>query len=63
MTVVFADTFLWLALVHPKDAYHVRATTYLDSFTGKIVTTDWVLVEVGDALAGSEAGRKEFSAL
>ncbi len=63
MTTVFADTFLWLALVHPKDACHARAVAYLDAFTGKVVTTDWVLMEVGDALAGTETGRKEFVAL
>jgi uncharacterized protein len=63
MTTVFADTFLWLALVHPKDACHSRAVAYLDDFAGKIISTDLVLMEVGDALAGTELGRKEFAGL
>jgi predicted nucleic acid-binding protein len=63
MKTVFADTFLWLALVHPRDAFHQRAAANLDAYSGRIVTTDWILMEVGDALAGSEQGRKEFIAL
>ena len=57
MTIAFADTFLWLALVHPRDAWHQRVTAYLDAYAGRLVTTDWVLVELGDALAGTAAGR------
>ncbi|MBI3823904.1 MAG: type II toxin-antitoxin system VapC family toxin [Planctomycetes bacterium] len=63
MKTVFADTFVWLALVHPKDAWHERAKNFLDEFSGRIVTTDWVLMELADALAGSEQGRREFVAL
>ncbi len=63
MTIVFADTFLWLALVHPKDSWHARATSFLDNFSGKIVTSDWVFMEVGDAMASTEQGRNEFVAL
>jgi uncharacterized protein len=63
MRTVFGDTFLWLALVDPHDAWHQRATKYLDGYSGRIVTTDWVLMEVGDALAGTETGRIEFISL
>jgi predicted nucleic acid-binding protein len=63
MKTVFADTFVWLALVHPKDAWHDRAKEFLDTFSGRLVTTDWVLMELGDALAGTEMGRKEFVSL
>lgn len=59
MKTIFADTFFWLALVHPRDAWHQRARDFLDAYSGRIVTTDWVLMEVGDALAGTSQGRME----
>ena len=63
MKSIFGDTFVWIALVHPRDAWHERAREYLDAFSGRIVTTDWVLMELGDALAGTKEGRKEFVTL
>ena len=60
MRIVFADTFVWLALVNPKDAAHEKARLFIDSFEGRIITTELVLVEVGDALAGTPEGRQEF---
>ena len=63
MKTVFADTFFWLALVHPKDAWHQRANDYLVAYSGRLVTTDWVLMELGDSLAGTAQGRQEFVSL
>ena len=46
MRQVFADTFYWIALAHPKDQWHDRATTLSKSLKQvQIVTTDEVLVE------------------
>ena len=63
MKTVFADTFFWLAFVHPRDAWHQRARDFIDAYSGRIVTTDWVLMELGDALAGTAQGRTEFVSL
>ena len=50
MTVVFADTFYYLALANPRDAAHQAALQFSDEFRGTLVTTTAILVEIGDAL-------------
>lgn len=52
---VFADAFFWIALLNRRDEYHEAAKTYAQSFHGKIVTTQWVLAEVADAVSASRA--------
>ena len=56
MKAVFGDSLYFLALVNPRDAYHVRAVEFARNWRGVIVTTRWVLAEVGDGLSG-EANR------
>ncbi len=51
MTVAFADSYFYLALLNPRDAGHQAASSVADAFDGTIVTTQWVLVEVADAFA------------
>jgi predicted nucleic acid-binding protein len=51
MRVVFADTFYFLSLLSDKDASHRSAVAFSDSYRGRIITTEWVLVEVGDAFS------------
>lgn len=51
MRAVFADTFYFIAQLNPADGAHAQATAFTNSFEGKLVTTDWVLVEVGDAFS------------
>lgn len=47
MRSLFADTFYWVALLNPGDAFHARVTTFSSSFgSARIVTTDEVLIEV-----------------
>jgi predicted nucleic acid-binding protein len=60
MTLVFADTFYYLALLNKSDQSHARALEYTSKFTGRMVTTGWVLSELGDALAASRSGRVRF---
>jgi predicted nucleic acid-binding protein len=50
MTVRFADSFYYLALVNRCDAYHQRANALADSLHGGTITTSWILTEVADAL-------------
>lgn len=50
---VFADAFFYVALLNRHDEYHARVTDWVESFEGRIVTTQWVLTEVADAFAGS----------
>lgn len=47
MRSLFADTFYWVALLTPGDAFHARITTFSSTFgSAEIVTTDEVLTEV-----------------
>jgi|SRR5690349_11502052 len=52
MTLVFADTLYWIALINARDQWHERAvsikTTLADS---SLVTTDSVLMEVANFFA------------
>ncbi len=51
MNKTFADTYYYLALLNPGDAAHARALAITDKRSGKLVTTYWVLTEVGDAMS------------
>lgn len=51
----FADAFALIAWLNPRDAAHARVSAYLEGFTGRLVTTEWVLVELADALAAPTA--------
>jgi hypothetical protein len=53
--IVFADTFALIAWLNPRDDAHARVASYLDGFTGQLVTTEWVLMELADALSAPEA--------
>lgn len=62
MSATFADTFYYLALLNPGDAAHMRALETTAQRSGTLVTTHWVLTEVGDAMA-APATRRRFSDL
>lgn len=51
----FDDTFALIAWLIPHDAAHAVVTAYLDGFTGRLLTTEWVLVELADALSAPSA--------
>jgi len=48
---VFADTYFYLALFNTRDTHHRRVVDFMATFTGGVVTTQWVLTEVADAFA------------
>ena len=50
----FADTFALIAWLNPQDDSHAAVTGYLDGFTGRLVTTEWVLMELADALSAPQ---------
>ncbi len=53
MKAVFADSFFLLAAVNPRDAAHERAIAFSGTHQGGIVTTDWIILELVNALAGA----------
>ena len=50
MNRVFADSFYFFALGNPHDAAHSRALAFNQSFAGQLVTTGWIMMELGDGL-------------
>lgn len=58
MTSLFADSFYYLALLNPDDFAHRSALELAHQVMGPKVTTEWVMTEVGDALAAP--GQREL---
>jgi predicted nucleic acid-binding protein len=45
--LLFADTFYWVALLNPGDAFHAEVVAFGRGFgTARLITTDEVLTEV-----------------
>ncbi len=51
MSVVFADSFYFIALSNPSDGHHAAAVRAAESLTSRLLTTHYVLIEVADALS------------
>lgn len=63
MQAWFADTYYFLALRNPKDEGHAKAVAATGRLAPRqLVTTNWVLTEVADALA-KPANRLGFAEL
>jgi uncharacterized protein len=48
MTVLFADTSFYVAILSPFDALHAKAKALAAAYEGSVVTTEFVLIEVGN---------------
>ena len=46
----FADSYYFFALLNSRDPGFAKATEFLKTYSGQLVTTGWVLTEVGDGL-------------
>jgi len=62
MRVVFADTFYFLALLDSAEKHHAKAVEAARDAELRIVTTEWVLAEFGDAYS-HPADRADFTSL
>ncbi len=63
MPAVFADSGYWIALWNPRDTLHRRAMAVTDALgTSAVVTTQLVLTEALDAMAGMGEFRRRFAA-
>lgn len=54
MIRVFADTYDYLAIMSPDDTGHERAHAWSVRQTARVVTSQWVLMEVADTLASTK---------
>jgi uncharacterized protein len=50
---IFVDSFYLLALLNPRDVAHQRAVALSRQRDRKLITTNWVLAEVADALCST----------
>jgi uncharacterized protein len=62
VNTVFADTVYFLALLNPADQRHPSARNLSRNALGPLVTTEFVLMEVGDALSDPQ-NRGRFARL
>src|ERR1700730_10217715 len=54
----FADAVYFIALLSTRDRWHARAIAINRQPSGLLVTTEWVLTEVGDAFSQPGARQK-----
>ena len=62
MKIVFADTSFYVAALSPRDVNHTRAESVGRSVRGRVVTTEYVLLEVATSFCGA-ANRPVFLGL
>jgi len=60
MKTVFADSFYFFALLNPRDPAHAKAAAFTGAYTGRIVTTGWILTELADGWARPASWRSVF---
>ena len=53
MKPCFADTFFFLAWWNRRDFAHDRVQEFLGGYSGRLLTTRWVLMEVADGFSSS----------
>ena len=53
MKPAFVDTSFYVAFVNPRDALHAAARRLSREIRGQVITTEYVLVEVGNWLSRS----------
>ena len=58
MSLAFADAFYFVARLNRHDQHPERVLAFSREFRSRILTTDWVLMEVADALAKSDCRRQ-----
>jgi len=55
MNAVFADTSFFVAFICDRDKAHAQAVRLLEELGSRIVTTKWVLLELGNFLPAGSA--------
>ena len=60
---VFMDTYGLIAWINTRDEGHQRVKAYLESYSGSIVTTEWILLEFADAFSLSSAKKFAIEAI
>jgi len=56
--IPFIDTYCFFAWLNPRDAGHERVTQWISGYTGRFLTTEWVLMELADGLCSQRLRNK-----
>jgi hypothetical protein len=59
MSAVFADTFYFLGLLNRGDEAHDNCVQFSRQYRGELLTTEYVMVEVADALSTPGTGSRQ----
>src|SRR5947209_4787432 len=51
MNSVFADTSFFVAFLSRKDCFHSQARQLMTALQSRMVTTDWIIVEIANFMA------------
>jgi uncharacterized protein len=51
MSQLLADTSFFIAYLNPRDLDHAQAVAWMNASSERIVTSEWVLAELGNYLA------------
>jgi uncharacterized protein len=62
MKAVFADTSYFAALLNSDDVHHEQARIWSEAYTGRVIVTEYVLIELG-AFFARRKHRRLFLAL
>lgn len=62
MRAVFTDSFFYFALLNRRDRDHSSAVEFVKRYSGRYVSTPWVLTEVADGLSAPRL-RSSFASL
>ncbi len=58
MNTYFADTSLFVAFLNRRDEFHDLAVRYIGDESNNLVTTSWILVELGNFVCKSRTRRR-----
>jgi uncharacterized protein len=61
MTEYYADTSLFVAFLNPRDEFHNLAVDFIQDESHLLVTSPWVIVELGNFLSKWSARRRFVS--
>ncbi len=50
MSLIFADTSYFVAAIGSRDSHHERANRSMHDYMGDVITTDFVILELGNYL-------------
>jgi len=59
MKWVFADAYYFIAMMNARDEGHVKAVDWSRGFKGRLLTTEWILLELAVGI-GATKHREEF---